>query len=101
MGTALTARAQDLLDILTGAAIAGERCPTNLELVNLGAAHPQRYLRELVDKGHIEVRFYGQNFRVVVICLGTHTGWHTKFAPKDWDEQPKSKRARGVKEWWK
>ena len=99
--TELTANACSLLDILAGAALRGERCPTNLEMVKRGAQYPQKYLRELINQGHIEVRFYGQNFRVIVILGGTYKGQHTRVAPKGWDEQPKSKRARGVEEWWK
>jgi len=84
-----------MLDAFVKAADAHERAPTRRQLDVIVKGDAARMLARMRNKGVVESRVYGRNFRVIVIKKGMHTGKHTKLPPKHWQEHVSSLKRRG------
>jgi hypothetical protein len=98
--------------VVEGAAMEGRRCPTNAEIAaNLNASGLRKSVaassipgvfRELIRRGLVTVRIYGNNWRDVMILQGPHAGKVTQPPPHGGkphiviDKAERERRDKGV-----
>ena len=84
-----------LLVIFTDAAVKDERAPILATLRKTISGNIGSLTATLVNRGEIETRVFGHNWRVVYITKGRYAGKHTKLPPMGWQEHTDSLRRRG------
>ncbi len=94
--TTLTQNEHAMFMRLEEAAMHNQRMPTQDQFLGMGVRASRRRLDGLIAKDYIELRNYGQNWRVVFIKHGQHRGEHSKMPPVGWAEHENSMKRRGA-----